>query len=142
VSDESGGLAQRIKSARGVLGYSQREFAEAIGSKFRSLQDYERGLKMPGGQVFVGLVGMGFNANWLLTGKGPMLLAELGRPLDKHVLGDCIACLERALLREHREMAPDKKARILTLLYELYSETGAEVEEGAVVSFIRERDSA
>ena len=37
---------------------------------------------MPGGKVICGLVRLGINANWLLTGEGPMLLdpaAELGR---------------------------------------------------------------
>lgn len=32
---------------------------------------------MPGGQMIGALVHAGINANWLLTGDGPMLLADL-----------------------------------------------------------------
>lgn len=32
---------------------------------------------MPGGEVISGLIRLGINANWLLTGDGPMLLADL-----------------------------------------------------------------
>lgn len=40
-------------------------------------QKYEMGRSAPGGEAIAGFVGVGINANWLLTGEGPMRLEEL-----------------------------------------------------------------
>jgi len=50
--------------------------SEECGSALRSWQDYESGTKVPGGQVFAGLAELGVNANWVLTGHGPMMNEE------------------------------------------------------------------
>lgn len=38
---------------------------------------------MPGGRVLYGFVRAGINANWLLTGEGPMLLAHQAEELQE-----------------------------------------------------------
>lgn len=69
-------LSDRLKLARTTSGKEQKEIAALLGISFRSWQDYELGKSVPGGKVFEALVGLGFNANWLLTGEGPMRLGE------------------------------------------------------------------
>lgn len=68
---------ERLQIARNYLSLSQEAMAEAIGSKKRGYQDNERDRSTPGGKVIEGFVRLGINANWLLTGEGPMLKADL-----------------------------------------------------------------
>lgn len=51
--------------------------AEALGMKRRGYQENESGRTQPNAITVQGLIGLGINANWLLTGEGPMLAAEL-----------------------------------------------------------------
>ncbi len=73
-------LAQRLKDARARLGLKQDELAAQSGVSYSVYQKYELGRSVPGGDAIAGLVRLGINANWLLTGEGPMLLADLAAP--------------------------------------------------------------
>jgi len=78
------GLEERIRRARIALGYTQNDIAEAVGGKLRSWQDYEAGKRVPGSSVIKGLAKLGINANWVLTGEGPMLIQDAERTRDQH----------------------------------------------------------
>ncbi|MGL5632913.1 MAG: helix-turn-helix domain-containing protein, partial [Azovibrio sp.] len=70
-------VGARIKAARKALGMTQDELAALAGARSKSgLQDNEAGKNMPGGHMLGALVKAGVNANWLLSGKGEMLLAD------------------------------------------------------------------
>ncbi len=71
-------VADNFKIIRESLGLSQKDMAKAINVSLASLQVYEAGRSMPGGNVIESLVKMGFNANWLLTGEGEMQQNEVG----------------------------------------------------------------
>lgn len=76
---DTAAIGTRIKMSREALGLTQDELARLAGSPSKSgLQSNEYGRTMPGGQMIGTLVRAGINANWLLTGDGPMLLSELG----------------------------------------------------------------
>lgn len=71
-------VAARLKQARQSMDLTQKKAAEkASGMSLPSYKDYEAGKTMPGGEAIQGLTKLGINANWLLTGEGPMLLSEL-----------------------------------------------------------------
>lgn len=70
----------RLKYVREVLGYTQSGISEVCGSKLRSWQEYEKGSRVPGSQVLEGLVHLGVNVNWVLTGQGPMLSKDAALP--------------------------------------------------------------
>ncbi|THF63740.1 helix-turn-helix transcriptional regulator [Pseudothauera nasutitermitis] len=70
-------LPERLKAVRAALGLTQKEFAAQSGVSPRGYQGYEDGRSVPGGEAIEGLVRAGVNANWLLTGEGPMLRSEL-----------------------------------------------------------------
>ena len=77
------GIGLRMKAARDVLGLTQDGLAKAVGGSKRGIQENEARNRVPGGEVVFGMVRLGINANWLLTGEGPMLLADLAPPKEK-----------------------------------------------------------
>lgn len=70
-------IASNLRLARGVLGLKQDEIATQSGIPKSTYQKYEMGLRAPGSDAIAGFVRLGINANWLLTGEGPMLLKDL-----------------------------------------------------------------
>lgn len=70
-------ISDRLKAARAAIGLTQKEVAAQSGVSARGYQGYEDGRSVPGGEAIAGLVRLGINANWLLTGDGPMLLKDL-----------------------------------------------------------------
>jgi len=73
-------IAERIKKFRGRLGVTQKELCGEIGMPLPSLRNYEAAKQIPGGEAILGFMHAGINANWLLTGESPMLLADLVTP--------------------------------------------------------------
>jgi transcriptional regulator with XRE-family HTH domain len=67
-------LSERLKKVRKTLRFSQKKMAKTINIATRTWQVYEEGGSVPGGKVYAALAKLGFNANWLLTGDGPMTI--------------------------------------------------------------------
>ena len=78
------GIADRSKAIREALGYSQREMAVAAECSLGAWQSYEAGSTIPGGKILANLLHLGFSADWLLAGEGPMRAghAAHGKGLD------------------------------------------------------------
>lgn len=70
-------IGSRLKAWRDENKLSQKEAAAHFGVPSRTYQDYERNLKAPGAGAIESFVRAGINANWLLTGHGPMLWQDL-----------------------------------------------------------------
>lgn len=77
-----------MKAAREHLGLNQDGLAQAVGVSKRGIQANERQISVPGGEVICGMVQLGINANWLLTGEGPMLLRDLVHQVELSELED------------------------------------------------------
>lgn len=75
-------LSKHLKQARAYLRRSQAGMNDLLRLGKRSWQRYESGANTPGSQVITALVEQGFNANWLLTGQGSMLLGEIDSPVE------------------------------------------------------------
>lgn len=130
------GIGHRLRLAREALGYAQKRMAEAAGSKFRSWQDYEADRKTPGSQVIAGLVRLGINANWVLIGEGPMMLADLqvavaheahAAPhhiLDQQLLSNMMTKLDELIEEAGEVWTPREKADVVAQAYK------EEIEEG------------
>lgn len=75
-----------------------------------------------------GLLNGGVNINWLLSGEGPVLLADLtaapsaapvpDSPIDYELLQSLIESLETALAEHDLILAPRRKAAVIQLMYE------------------------
>ena len=70
-------IAQRLRFAREAIGLGQAEGASKFGIPISTYRKYESGPSEPGADAVAGISRAGINANWLLTGEGPMLLSEL-----------------------------------------------------------------
>ena len=84
-------LSSRLREARARLGITQKDAAEQAGISARGYQGYEDGRSIPGGDAIAGLVWLGINANWLLTGKGRMFNAKQAPQETALALSDYIA---------------------------------------------------
>lgn len=68
-------FGDRLIKAREMLGFNQVEFAEKIGTVAQSLTRYEKNKVKPSMEFVAKLTDLfKINSNWLLTGKGEMLL--------------------------------------------------------------------
>lgn len=83
VAERGTTVSERLKAARAALELTQVEAALKFGLPLGSLRKYESGPSIPGGEAIAGIVKAGISANWLLTGEGPMLMAEL-RAIQEH----------------------------------------------------------
>lgn len=137
------GIGDRLRAAREALGYTQKGVADAAGSKFRSWQDYEAGKKSPGSQVIAGLVRLGVNANWVLTGEGPMMLADIGSPgasgpaLDRELLKLIVDAVDSGLEAMDLEMGSAKKAELILAIYDFYRDSGIQPDTAKILNFVR-----
>lgn len=62
--------SERLKNIREEMGKTQKEMASTLGIAPRTWQNYEEGIHEPSWKVMEGLLELGFNANWIFTGKG------------------------------------------------------------------------
>ena len=134
-------LASRLRAARGVLGLTQRQVAQKAQMPLPSYKDYEAGNRMPGGEALELLIFAGINANWLLTGAGPMLMAELDGAaaspvVDAATLEGIIGSVEQALAARQLGLEPEKKAQLIGLIYDFSVQLGR-FEPATVERFIK-----
>lgn len=65
-------IGDRLKQIRGHQ--SQASFAKVLGVHKNTLGGYERGERHPDSELLSALISLGYNANWVLTGQGPMMM--------------------------------------------------------------------
>lgn len=106
----------RLKAARARLAKTQKEMAEAAGIPFHSYQKYEMDSSMPGGQALAGLALLGIDLTWLLTGRSGADLAPAA--VDAELLATVIEGVNRAQGARGIELAPDKHAQLIALVYD------------------------
>ncbi len=78
-------------------------------------QNYEAGTSQPGPAVLARLVAMGVSSDWLLTGRPP-------GDADEQLLQDVVANLETVLAERNLMLPPEKKGRLVALLYQMFRE--------------------
>lgn len=133
-------IKERLREARKSLGYTQDAMGKAIGSTLRTWQDYESGKSKPGSNALAGIVGVGVNVNWLLTGEGPMLIKDLqgAAPgaFDAESLRLAVETVEEGLEITDREMTVAKKAELVEAVYELFVEMEGKVDRATVLKLV------
>lgn len=118
-------LGGRLRVWRDAKSLSQKDISTQLSIPSRTYQDYERGLRLPGAESMECFVRAGINANWLLTGEGPMLLSDLRAAADSFDMARlklAIQATEEGLAAGGREMAPDRKAELVLAVYDLLRE--------------------
>ena len=130
--DELETLPQRLKALRQAWGLTQAEMAKAMGITLRSLQEYEAGRRRPPPKALLGLARQGINLHWLLTGDGPQHV--LPSALDPDLLEAIIAALED--LPEGKALPPERKARLIAAVYDLYSASGQRPDKDKITRLL------
>lgn len=74
VSSFMSSIGARLVQIRGQK--SQARFANEVGINKNTLGGYERNTRSPDATLLQKLMSAGYNANWLLTGEGAMLLKD------------------------------------------------------------------
>lgn len=120
-------IGARMKAAREAISLGQGEFAEQYGLNVRTFRKNEGGLNEAGICLASAFIRAGVNANWLLTGEGPMLLTDLNAPavpsgLDMPRFLLAIEAVEEGLEASNRTMMPAKKAELFLAAYEMMEE--------------------
>jgi transcriptional regulator with XRE-family HTH domain len=70
-------IGARLKKWRTENKVGQKEASAIFGVSYSTYQKYELNSSVPGGEAIQSFIKAGINANWLLTGIGPMLVADL-----------------------------------------------------------------
>lgn len=120
-----GKVGSRIRAARESLGMTQEALATAISVSVRGIQSNERQISVPGGEVICGLIQLGINANWLLTGEGPMRLSDLVAPVPQAAPSPppqdlnqtYLSIAIQGVLEARPELAPAQQARLAADIY-------------------------
>lgn len=135
-------INDRLRAARNALGLKQSDIAEQSGVSERAYQGYEAARSIPGGEAIAGMVRAGINANWLLTGEGPMLLSELcsGPPepykLDVVMLRACMGAVEKYIRLKEFEPSIETKTGLTAALYR-YAEAKGMAEPADMEEFLK-----
>jgi transcriptional regulator with XRE-family HTH domain len=123
-------IGVRLRAFRESESFSQKGLAVAVGGTLRGIQDNESGKSAPNSKVLKALAGRGLNVNWLLTGSGPMLLADLvsrtlqNAKIDQGILTHVIETLDEELKRRKQSRSSVKYAEMVGILYDYCQETG------------------
>lgn len=132
-------VGRRMATFRDHLHLSQAELAARVGGSKMGLQGNERGVAAPNSRTLYGLLLLGANLNWLLGGEGPMLRRELMRPrppIDQEILSAVISGVEMHLSQEQLVLSPEKKAQLVSLLYEQCAAEG-EVKSATILRLVK-----
>jgi len=128
-------LNGRLKAWRESKRLKQEDAASLLGVPAGTYQKYEMGIRAPGAAAMEAFVTAGgINANWLLTGEGPMLLGDLqaagwSGALDRERMRMAIEAIEEALTEKGLVMAPVKKGEVVLAAYDVLETFGVSKEK-------------
>lgn len=138
-------IGERLKEWRSYKQLKQRDVGTLLGIHPGNYQKYELNISRPGAEAIEALVKEGVNANWILTGIGPMLIADYSTaqspapvaateppcPVDVTRLTEAIESIEGILTKHKRTMRPDAKARAVTLAYQIFEDEDKEKDSAS-----------
>lgn len=139
------GVSERIKKIRGEK--SQEEFSAEVGVHKNTLSRWERGERTPDHNDLIRLLEIHpeINPAWLLTGENPMRRTDAegrahqtsGTDLDVDRLTLAIETIEEALQATGRSMRANKKAQIVTAVYDFFKDEDKEEAKDKVLRLIK-----
>lgn len=104
---------------KAIGGKTQADLGKALGVAQASISDAKRKKKVPPEWFLKLCTGRGLNPNWLLTGKGPVVIPEEDlEPFDVSLLKKVIEIVEKRLKGKEPALSIEKKAELIGLLYE------------------------
>ena len=119
-------IGSRMKLARDALSLGRAAFVEQFGLNIRTYQKNEAGLNEAGICLAAIFIRAGINANWLLTGEGPMFLADLMPPVVHAPInmGVMAVVMQGAVGLVGQGMSVEKACRLAVETYQRAMDTG------------------
>jgi transcriptional regulator with XRE-family HTH domain len=112
-------LGKRIKKIREERGLNQEAFSKDLGISRTGLAKLELGEQSnPGAQLIAKLVELGYNANWLLSGKGHVHYKESDIQYDRELLTNACSIIEKILSRQELKIDWSDKGKVIARFYE------------------------
>ena len=100
--------------------------------------NYEGGTRSPDAEYLSKIAGAGVDIAYVLTGRRAIpaqAIAQLGANLE--LLQVCLAGVEEGLESTGRVMAPDKKAQLVAMLYDLHQAADSPPQKATILQFIK-----
>lgn len=105
-------IGQRLASLREDRGISQRTLGEETGMSWRTYQSYEAAVREVSATALMVLAETyGWSPTWILTGKGPRHVIDIGATLDQVSLS-----IAARLSTAEVGLSVSKLARLITLV--------------------------
>lgn len=129
-------LSERIKKAMGKR--SPEELADKLHISRSAIYQWLNGTtkNLKNQLLFNFAEETGYSAKWIATEEGPEKVSAQSNDIDLSFLSIVIAEVERFLAKERRTLEVDKKAKLITLLYEIHVGRG-NVEQPAIAKYLR-----
>lgn len=136
-------IGERLKQVRESVVLDQDTFGKSIGVGGRpTISRWERGLAFPPADILAVIhEKYGINIHWLLTGIGSMNAdqgpeCQTAKTIEGDLLRQIIREVENGLVIKESVLDPDKKARLITLLYDYVIRTGQEVQKETIQRYL------
>jgi transcriptional regulator with XRE-family HTH domain len=124
-------LGQRIRQVRESAGHDQETFGRAVGATRNTVYRWEKGLASPPANILFKMYQeYGTDLHWLVTGEdcmksvGDEALSTQPQHPDSDKLRKVIVQVEAGISRSGAMLDPDKKARLIIILYDYSIGTG------------------
>ncbi len=118
-------IAERLTAIRQSSGLTQTEFADKLDLSARAYQNYERGDREAPIAVLTALYrAFQIDPLWVLVGPGTKPSYADHRAMDVKLMEDIIVLVEQQLTSRRFKLAPQKKARLIRLIYDHCMEEG------------------
>ena len=124
-------LSDRLRRFRESLRLTQAQMAVALGGSTPGYKNNEQGLALPNTKMLIALREQGLNVDWLLSGEGPMLRAELERRVAPKINEEAlIKAFEVMVQTAKPDETPRQTARKAVEFYMYLIEKGMITPEG------------
>ena len=109
-------IGKRLKQIRESKNLNQTQFGDSLGILYQHVSKYERGETVPTWENLIKLIELyGVNINWLLTGRGKMMLSSMGyAEIEDATSGNKVKDIEDSEIDEIvEELKKDKELKRL-----------------------------
>ena len=131
-------VGSRLREERERLGLSQTALASVGGASKSSQIRYEAADGNGPDCAYLGKVAeAGVDVAYVLTGKRAVAVHARAQTPDLELLQVCLAGVEEGLEATGRVMAPDKKAQLVTMLYDLHQAADSPPQKATILQFIK-----
>ncbi|MDR2870249.1 MAG: helix-turn-helix domain-containing protein [Deferribacteraceae bacterium] len=123
-------MKDTIKKLRQSVSMTQLEFAQSIGMRTESIQNWENGRSQPTRKTLERISAkFSVSLNWLLTGEGNMRNSGvLADDINTQLLGNIIASISNSLNQRGISMSFDQRLKLIMLVYDEFAKNYEETK--------------